>query len=55
MEQHGRLEFLGRPWSERVLIEIAYGYEKATKHRSPSAYPAATQLLQHAVVRHTTE
>ena len=31
------IEFLGRPWSEKVLIEIGYGYEKATKHRRPPA------------------
>lgn len=30
------IEFLGRPWSEKVLIEIGYGYEQATKHRRPS-------------------
>jgi amidase len=29
------IEFLGRPWSENVLIEIGYGYEQATKHRRP--------------------
>jgi Asp-tRNA(Asn)/Glu-tRNA(Gln) amidotransferase A subunit family amidase len=29
------IEFLGRPWSEKVLIEIVYGYEQATKHRHP--------------------
>jgi amidase len=29
------IEFLGRPWSEEVLIEIGYGYEQATKHRRP--------------------
>ena len=29
------IEFLGRPWSEKVLIEIGYGYERATKHRRP--------------------
>jgi amidase len=33
------LEFLGRPWSEPVLIEIAYGYEQATKHRRPPTIP----------------
>ncbi|MGO8830220.1 MAG: amidase family protein [Steroidobacteraceae bacterium] len=34
------IEFLGRPWSEKVLIEIGYGYEQATKHRrSPSTTP----------------
>jgi amidase len=29
------IEFLGRPWSERLLIEVGYGYEQATKHRCP--------------------
>jgi amidase len=36
------IEFLGRPWSEKTLIEIAYGYEQATKHRRP---PASTPPL----------
>jgi Asp-tRNA(Asn)/Glu-tRNA(Gln) amidotransferase A subunit family amidase len=36
------IEFLGRPWAENVLIEIAYGYEQATKHRRP---PATTPPL----------
>jgi amidase len=27
------IEFLGRPWSEKLLIEIGYGYEQTTKHR----------------------
>src|SRR6202030_814509 len=31
------IEFLGRPWSEKLLIEIGYGYEQATKHRRPPA------------------
>ena len=29
------IEFLGRPWSEGLLMEIGYGYEQATKHRCP--------------------
>jgi Asp-tRNA(Asn)/Glu-tRNA(Gln) amidotransferase A subunit family amidase len=29
------IEFLGRPWSEKLLVEIGYGYEQATKHRRP--------------------
>ncbi len=29
------IEFLGRPWSEPVLIEMAYAYEQATRHRRP--------------------
>jgi amidase len=37
------IEFLGRPWSEKVLIEIVYGYEQATKHRHPP--PTTPPLL----------
>ena len=29
------IEFLGRPWSEKLLLEISYSYEQATKHRRP--------------------
>lgn len=29
------IEFLGRPWSEGILIEIAYGYEQGARHRKP--------------------
>jgi amidase len=41
------IEFLGRPWSEKLLIEIGYGYEQATKHRRP---PAAVPPLAAARV-----
>jgi len=27
------IEFLGRPWSEGTIIEIAYSYEQSTQHR----------------------
>ena len=27
------LQLLGRPWSEPILIELAYAYEQATQHR----------------------
>jgi Asp-tRNA(Asn)/Glu-tRNA(Gln) amidotransferase A subunit family amidase len=33
------LQIVGRPWSEPLLLEIAYGYEQATRHRKP---PLAT-------------
>jgi amidase len=36
------IEFLGRPWSEKLLIEIGYGYEQGTKHRRPP--PSAPPL-----------
>jgi amidase len=51
------IEFLGRPWSEKLLIEIGYGYEQATKHRRPpptvsplmvpgaEAHPSTSQLF----------
>jgi len=29
------LQFLGRPYAEGVLIELAYAYEQKTKHRKP--------------------
>lgn len=36
------IEFLGKPWQEGKLIEIAYGFEKTTHHRIP---PASTPAL----------
>lgn len=34
------IEFLGRPWTEGLLIEIGYAYEQGTKHRRvPSTTP----------------
>ena len=36
------LQILGRPWSEPILIRIAYAYEQATRHRHP---PASTPPL----------
>jgi amidase len=38
------IEFLGRPWSEGLLIEIAYAYEQATQHRQP---PPTVPALRH--------
>lgn len=29
------LQIVGRPWTETMLIEIAYAYEQATRHRHP--------------------
>jgi len=40
------IEFLGRPWSEKVLIEIGYGYEQATRHRRP---PSTTPPIKASI------
>jgi amidase len=37
------LQIIGRPWTEPLLLEIAYAYEQATHHRKP---PAATPKLE---------
>jgi len=36
------LQIIGRPWTEPLLIEIAYAYEQSTRHRKP---PATTPRL----------
>jgi hypothetical protein len=36
------MEFLGRPFSEAILIEIAYGFEQKTHLRKP---PLSTPWL----------
>jgi len=37
------LQIVGRPWTEPLLIEIAYAYEQMTRHRKP---PAAAPRLR---------
>jgi len=37
------LQIVARPWSEGRLIEIAYAYEQATRHRKP---PSTTPALR---------
>ena len=32
------MSFIGRAWSEALLIKFAYAYEQATKHRRPPAF-----------------
>jgi amidase len=32
------LSFFGRPWSEGVLLRVAYGFEQQTKSRKPPTY-----------------
>jgi Asp-tRNA(Asn)/Glu-tRNA(Gln) amidotransferase A subunit family amidase len=36
------LQIIGRPWTEPLLLEIAYGYEQVTRHRKP---PVTTPRL----------
>lgn len=38
------LQIVGRPWSEPLLIGVAYAYEAATRHRKP---PASVPPLHH--------
>jgi len=33
------MEIIGRPWSEPLLIEIAYGFEQASRYRKPPQLP----------------
>jgi amidase len=36
------ITFFGRPYSEPVLLKLAYSYEQATRHRTP---PKTTPAL----------
>jgi Asp-tRNA(Asn)/Glu-tRNA(Gln) amidotransferase A subunit family amidase len=41
------LQIVGKPWSEPELIEIAHGYELATRHRHPpSTVPSLVENLR---------
>jgi amidase len=34
------LSFIGRRWSEPVLLRLAYAFEQATSHRRPPTFPS---------------
>jgi amidase len=38
------ISFIGRAWSEALLLKLAYAYEQATKHRRPPSFPPAADL-----------
>jgi amidase len=38
------LSFIGRAWSEKRLIQLAYAYEQATKHRRPPTFRPTADL-----------
>jgi amidase len=38
------ISFIGRAWSEAVLIKLAYAYEQATRHRRAPTFPATAPL-----------
>jgi amidase len=40
------LQIIGRPWSEELLLQIAYAYEQATHHRKP---PSTTPRIDDSV------
>ena len=39
------LSFFGRAWSEPVLLEIAYAFEQATKHRKAPGFKKSLMML----------
>jgi amidase len=32
------LSFIGPAWSEKLLLNLGYAYEQATKHRKPPTF-----------------
>jgi amidase len=44
------LSFIGRAWSEPVLLRLAFAYEQASKHRRPPTFAPTADLRQVAKV-----
>src|SRR5215470_5501243 len=40
------ISFIGRAWSEPMLIKFAYAYEQATRHRRPPTFAATADLTK---------
>ncbi len=38
------LTFIGRAWSEALLVKLAYAYERETRHRKPPRFLATAEL-----------
>jgi amidase len=38
------LSFIGRAWSEALLVKLAFAYEQATRHRRPPTFPLTADL-----------
>ena len=38
------LSFIGRAWSEALLIKFAYAYEQASRHRRPPTFPPTANV-----------